>query len=91
MDWLTFDYNHSLEIDEADEKAAAASEALGTTYGLEVTRTKRRIDVVGKVLRGRLEVHKKKVSVHLALVGQVTPTRASVKAGIRKVLDQQFK
>jgi hypothetical protein len=90
MDWLSFDYKHSVNLEEAVTKLAAASKMLGATYNLEVTRKKRRVDVDGKILRGHFEVHKKKVSVSIVLVGPVTPSRTSVAAAIRKALDRQF-
>lgn len=90
MDWVSFDYKHSLGIREAGTRLAAASEALGAGYRLEVTRKRGRVDLDGKLLRGHLEVHKDKVSVYIALIGPVTPTKASIEAGIRKALDQQF-
>ena len=90
MDWVSFEYKHSVDIKEADTKLAAAAKALGANYKLGVVRKKGRVDLDGKILRGHLQVHKNKVSVHLALIGPVTPTKASIEAGIRKALDQQF-
>jgi hypothetical protein len=90
MDWVSFDYKHSVDIKVADTKLAAASKALGASYQLGVVRKKGRVDLEGKILRGHLQVHKNKVSVHIALIGPVTPTKASMETGIRKILDQQF-
>ena len=90
MDWVSFDFKHSLDVKEADARLAAASKVVGACYQLDVTRKKGRVDLDGKVIRGYLQVHKGKVSVHLSLIGPVTPTKASVEAGIRKALDQQF-
>jgi hypothetical protein len=90
MDWVSFDYKHSLGIKEAGTKLAAASETLGASYKLAVIRKKGQVDLDGKILRGHLQVHKNKISVHIALIGPVTPTKASIETGIRKALDQQF-
>jgi hypothetical protein len=90
MDFVSFDYTHSLSLAEAMTKLSAAAEQLGSAYQLDVTRTRWRFDFSGKMLRGHAKVHKDKVSVSIALVGQVTPTKASVEAGIRKALDGQF-
>ena len=90
MDWVSFEYKHSLGIREATTRVTAASVALGASYGLDVVRKKGRVDLDGKLLRGHLDVHKEKISVQVALIGPVTPTRASIEAGIRKALDQEF-
>ena len=90
MDWVSFDYAHSLGPAEAMARLAAAAKQLGSAYQLEVTQAKGRVDLAGKLLRGHVSVHKSKVSVNIALVGPVTPTKASVEAGVRKALDKQF-
>lgn len=90
MDWVSFDYAHSLSQAEAMAKLSAAAKQLGSAYQLEVTRAKGRVGLAGKLLRGHALVHKGKVSVSIALVGPVTPTKASVEAGVRKALDEQF-
>ena len=91
MDWLSFDYKHSLDIKEAATRVAAASKELGASYQLVITKSSRRVDLEGKLLRGHLNVHYNKVSVSIALAGKVTPTRASVKAGITRALDHHFR
>jgi hypothetical protein len=90
MDWVSFDYEHSLGIREATSKLAAASASLGASFDLEVSRKRGRVDLDGKLMRGHLDVHKGKISVTVALIGPVTPTKASVEAGIRQALDQEF-
>ena len=90
MDWVSFDYAHSLSPAEAMAKLSAAAKQLCSAYHLEITWTKGRVDLAGKALRGHASVHKSKVSVSIALVGPVTPTKASVEAGVKKALDEQF-
>jgi hypothetical protein len=90
MDWVSFDYAHSVSPTAAMTKLSAAAKQLGAAYQLKVAKTKGRIDLAGKLLRGHAAVHKNKISVSIELIGLVTPTKASVQAGVRKALDEQF-
>jgi putative polyhydroxyalkanoate system protein len=90
MDWVSFDYKHSLSQTAASARLSAAAAKLGARYQLEVARKKGRVDLSGKLLRGHALVQKDRISVEIELVGPVTPTKSSIEAGIRKALDQQF-
>ncbi len=90
MDWVKFDYPHSVGLSEAAAAVATAAQAICSRCRLEMTRKRNRADLSGKVMRGSITAHKDRISVSMVLVGQVTPTRASVEAEIRGALDRQF-
>jgi hypothetical protein len=90
MERVSFDYAHSLGLTEAGARLTKAAKALCSNFRMEMTRGKARVNLSGKAFRGHVSIYRDRLNVSMALIGDVTPTRASVEAGIRKVLDEQF-
>ncbi|HOX05322.1 MAG TPA: hypothetical protein PK280_02890 [Planctomycetota bacterium] len=90
MDWVRFSYPHSASPAEAATKVAAAASAICSRCQLEMTTGKNLTTLSGKIMRGSISSRRNELNISIVLVGQVTPTRASVEAGIREALDRQF-
>jgi hypothetical protein len=90
MDRVSFDYAHTLSLAEAGVKVTKVAKALCDSFKMEMTKGKGRVGLSGKAFRGHVAIYRNKLNVSMSLVGVVTPTRASVEAGIRQALDKQF-